>query len=108
MSYKIEYTTFAEESINLIYDYIRIVLSNPIAAKNTLIGITKTINELVLFPYKNRLSDDEELIKYNVRIAIYKKYKILYKIYEDDEAITIMDIYYEKMNISNTIFMKNK
>ena len=101
MDYKIEYTTTALKSLENIYDYISKVLFNSIAAENIVIGIFDAINNLKSFPKMFPIVEFNVSKKTPVRIAIYKNYKILYSIFEDDNVVVIYDIINSKQNYSN-------
>ena len=56
--YKVEVTSFAENSIRSIADYIRIKLKAPQTARNTVKMIFDAITELDKFPNKVKVSND--------------------------------------------------
>lgn len=103
MEYKIKYSSIAEESLINIFDYISVVLSNSIAARNTVEGIIATINSLKEFPKKYKLCEEAFLSERNIRSTKYKNYKILYYVDESEKIILINNIFFIKRDIKNVL-----
>ncbi len=57
--YKVEITSFAENSVRSIAAYIRNELKAPQAARNTVRMIFDAINKLDTFPNKIKLTEEE-------------------------------------------------
>jgi len=83
MQREIKITDLAEQDLEACGDYIAYQLKNPSAAINTVKGIRKQINELLVFPERNALDDDLVLAGLGVRIEYYRNYKIYYIVDED-------------------------
>ena len=82
------------KNINRISNYIKNKLKNPIAARNFVKNIEKSIYNLFYFPYIG--------LKYEKdtnRVKIYKKFLIFYEIQEKEKRIIIKRIIHSNVNM---------
>lgn len=79
MSNRIHYSPESQADLDITYDYIHDILKNPIAAKNTIEGIIKSISDLktldnigvkVFLP--NGMETDYRFIQYNNYLIFYR------------------------------------
>ena len=73
---KIEWSSTANYDILQIYSYI--YQDSVYYAVNTINEITKTTDNLEIFPYLGRIVPEYDV--YNIRELIYKSYRIIYEV----------------------------
>ena len=96
MKYDIEINNLANYDIYKIRNYITYKLQNPIAARNTAIGIIKKIFSLDVLPYRGKFLNQE---KSNSRYISYKNFIVFYEIQEKEKLVIIKRIIYNRRNL---------
>ena len=88
----------AKVDILSISDYITFTLLEPDISKKFINGLYLAISSLEIFPYKFPLTQDEILMRYNIRCMPYRNYLVFYKVIEEQKVVSILRVGYNKRN----------
>lgn len=99
---RILYSPKSQKDLDEIYDYIHDDLKNPIAAKNTISGIMKKINELKEYPQLGPIWYLQNDMNSGFRFLHYKNYIIFYTVKKED--IYIVRILHQRQNYVQQLF----
>jgi toxin ParE1/3/4 len=89
--YKVKITASAQSDFRTIWDYIS--QSNPINAVEFISEIEKRVHDLSILPERNPVIPEGEFLKSEeYRHVIYKKYRIIYRI--RDENVYVLRIFH--------------
>ncbi|MCM5663583.1 type II toxin-antitoxin system RelE/ParE family toxin [Galbibacter mesophilus] len=97
MELKLFWTDFAQRELEKIYEYYHIKMGISIA-KHLVNGI---IDETLKLKYQPRIGQEEELLKdreQEFRYLVYKNYKIIYWINEQENRVEINDVFDTRQN----------
>lgn len=94
--YKVEVTSFAENSIRSIADYIRNKLKAPQAARNTVKMIFDAITELDSFPNKVKLIEEEPWRTEGIHQMTIGNYYVYFWINELENRVIVTDVIYAR------------
>jgi toxin ParE1/3/4 len=90
-NYKVKITASAQSDFRAIWDYIS--QDNPSNAAEFVSEIEERVNGLSIFPERNPVIPEGELLKSEeYRHVIYKKYRIIYRI--RDENVYVLRIFH--------------
>ena len=95
--FTIIWSNFAEMQLDEIYEYYTLKASSRIAAK-LLIGIIEEPNKLIKKPF---IGQEEELLverAINYRYLVFKNYKLIYSVDEENGFIKIADVFDTRQN----------
>lgn len=102
MENNIKYSPEALNDLQEIWIYIYENLSNPIAAENTVNGITDSVDKLKQFPKAGSILEYPNGINIGYRFVQYKNYIVFYRISEND--VVIDRIIYGKSDYMKILF----
>lgn len=97
MGFQILWSEFAENQLDEIYHYYQRKAGKRIAAK-LVTGIIEATQALMETPY---LGQEEELLKereIKYRYFVYRNYKIIYSVDDENEWIKIADVFDTRQN----------
>lgn len=97
MEFKILWSEFAENQLDKIYKYYKETASDKVA-KKLLIGIIKEPNKLLKSP---KIGQKETLLiirAISYRYLVFKNYKLIYSIDEENGYIKIADVFETRQN----------
>ncbi len=92
--YNLKITELAQSDLESIIDYIAVQLGNPIAAGNFLNEVEKCYDYLKSNPMIYAKSNDARLEKEVYRKALIKNYVLMFKVFEENQTVTIYRIFY--------------
>lgn len=98
MSYNIFLTQTAIQDMQDTLDYIEYSLNNPEAAEKMHNLIVAKLKTLQAFPKRNAPVPDEILASCGIRFTNVNNYIIFYVIDEDNTAVTVLRILYNRRN----------
>ena len=99
---RILYSPKSKKDLDEIYDYILDDLKNPLAAKNTISGIMKKINELKKYPQLGPIWYLQNDMNSGFRFLHYKNYIMFYTGKKED--IYIVRILHHRQNFVQQLF----
>jgi len=94
---QIIWSEFAETQLDEIYDYYKKKASSRVA-KNLVKGIINAPKRLIKAPY---IGQEEELLKdrkIQYRYLVFKNYKLIYSVDEENGTIKIADVFDTRQN----------
>ncbi|MCL2565299.1 MAG: type II toxin-antitoxin system RelE/ParE family toxin [Defluviitaleaceae bacterium] len=94
--YKLEYLDLAKQDMVEIASYISRELNNPQSAEKLADEMIKAAENLVKFPYSNRVHLISAPLKQEYRRLIVKNYIMLYCIDEKEKKVTIARVIYSR------------
>ena len=97
MAYKIIWSAFAETQLDEIYEYYEMKVSSRVASK-LVKGIINEPNKLLKATF---IGQEEELLKERAilyRYLVFKNYKIIYSIDQENGFIKIADVFDTRQN----------
>lgn len=97
MEMKVNWTQFAEDKLEDIYNYYKFKAGN-IVAYELINGITETTSILYQYP---GIGQQEELLLTRVgsfRYLMFKNYKIIYRVNEIDQIVLIVHVFDTRQN----------
>ncbi|MBF8435532.1 type II toxin-antitoxin system RelE/ParE family toxin [Halanaerobiaceae bacterium Z-7014] len=92
--YNIRYLPLAQKDLNEIVSYLQ--TDSPDYAEKLIDQFDNEISQLILFPYKGKVPEDESLKKKNYRMLIIDNYIIFYVVFETNNLIEIRRIIHGK------------
>ena len=99
--YKIIFTNDAITEMKSIFDYISKELYTPNAAKNLMLKIDESIENLKSMPNAYRIIKRYDELNLVYRKIIVKKYSIIYTINETEKKVYIIHLYHSKQDYLN-------
>lgn len=93
----------AKDDIINIGDYIANTLLEPDISRKFINGLRLAISDLEIFPYKFPLTQDELLMRFDIRCMPYKNYYVFYKVVESLKIVSILRIGYSKRDRNNIL-----
>ncbi|MCD7784719.1 MAG: type II toxin-antitoxin system RelE/ParE family toxin [Oscillospiraceae bacterium] len=96
--YKIEFTPYAENQLNGIYNYITYELLNPIAAEKNICNIENSIMNLSQMPQRIKFIDDEPWRSQGIRKFSVKNFFVYFWIDEEDYVVHVVTVAYARRN----------
>ena len=98
----LHYSALAQQDLDEIYEYISMDLQNPIAAKNTIIGILEEISRLKLHPNSGKKVSMPNGMDSEYRFVMYKNYLAFYRHVEN--GVYIDRVLYGKRDYLRILF----
>ncbi|WXT99732.1 MAG: hypothetical protein Ctma_0436 [Catillopecten margaritatus gill symbiont] len=103
MKYLISWSESAIKDLNDLSEYITVIDNKDIAEK-TFEGIILTVNDLNFFPERGRNVDEiKEFGGLDFKFLLYKRWKIIYKIYHELEAVSVLLVVDTSMDLQNIL-----
>ena len=99
--YKIMFTNDAISEMKNIFDYIFGELYAPNVAKDLMLSIDKSIDNLKYMPKTHRVIKKYDELDLEYRRIVVKQYCIIYTIDETDKKVYIIHLYHSKRNYFN-------
>lgn len=96
--YRIVLTHRAKDDIIDIGDYITYTLLEPDTSKNFIKGLRNSISQLIDFPYKFPLVQDDILQRQGIHYMPYKNYYVFYEVVEMMQVVIIIRVCYKRRN----------
>ena len=96
--YNIVLTKRAKDDIIDVGDYIAYTLLEPNTAYKFVTGLRKAINDLMMFPDRFEVIDDEVLVSQQIRCMPYKNYYVFYEIIEAMDTVIVLRVGYNRRN----------
>ena len=103
MMYKLRVADRAHQDSDSIAEYISTNLDAPTAALDFLDDIAACYNRLRENPFLYEVCRDPRLRKEKYRRAVVGNYLVLYKVFEDTNAVIIYRIFYGAQNYTELI-----
>lgn len=100
MEYNLIIAESFQQDLDSVLSYISVKLRNPIAARNLLIKVEKTVNEINENPLLFPVFHIPSIAKNGYHCALVDNYDIFYKIDEENKIVYIARFLYGKMNFS--------
>ena len=101
MTYKVFRTDLAERDLDSILNYIALILANPKAAADLLDQYSSKLAVLSKTPQIYPLSRIQKLSGMGLRSFVFGNYIAFFKIDDEDKAVTISRVFYQRPETRN-------
>lgn len=102
--YALRFTRHAAHDLDELFRYISYELDAEKAAKELMREVETSISNLREFPYSAPQSRDDLLARKGYRpLAIQKKYVVVYRTYEEKQAVIIHRIFYGRRDYAKLL-----